>query len=81
MLLLRALDVDAPEAGNNSGAFWRTFVLALAQAFLVQDPIKVLLISFVSPPFWSKCLKPGTKRDQYLRMCMRLTLNSLTPFL
>ena len=56
-------------------------MLALAQAFLVQDPIKVLLISFVSPAFWARCLKPGTKRAEYLRMCLRATLNSITPLL
>jgi hypothetical protein len=79
-LMLRALDIDEP-GGGSLAAFWRTFTLGLVQAFFVQDPIKVLLISFVSPAFWSKCLKPGTKRDQYLRMCLRATINALTPFM
>ena len=38
-IMLRALDVDAPDA--NFGAFFRTWLLGLAQAFLIQDPIKV----------------------------------------
>jgi hypothetical protein len=79
-LMLRALDIDEP-GGGNLGAFWRTFVLALGQAFVVQDPIKVLLISFVSPAFWVRFLKPGTKRAEYLRMCLRAVLNSITPLM
>ena len=42
---------------------------------------QVLLISFISPAFWSKILKPGTKRDQYLRFCMRFFINSLNAIL
>ena len=52
-------------------------MLALAQAFLVQDPIKVLLISFVSPAFWARCLKPGTKRAEALRAAMQFATNAL----
>ena len=66
-LLLRVLVIDAPDGDGIGAAFCRNWFIALAQAFVVQDSIKVLLISFISPAFWSKILKPGTKRDQYLR--------------
>ena len=79
-VMLRALDLDSPGAPNAT-AFWRTFLIGLAQAFFVQDVIKVLLISFISPAFWARILTPGTKRAERLRFCMRLTINSLTPFL
>ena len=66
-ILLRARENAGSLDIASLSAFWRTFFVALAQAWGVQDLIKVLLISFISPAFWSKILKPGTKRDQYLR--------------
>ena len=42
---------------------------------------QVLLIAFISPPFWSKILTPGTKRAERVRFCLRLALNVVKPFL
>jgi hypothetical protein len=80
-IMLRALDIDQP-GGGNLGAFWQTFILGLVQAFFIQDPIKVLLISFVSPAFWpclSKQKKAGTESRHAgrLRMFLRGIVNSL----
>ena len=82
--MLRAFDVDAPDDGGaafNASGFWRTFVLALTQAYLVQDSVKVLLISFVSPPFWSRVLKPGSGRAAKLQWCMRAAISGLQAIL
>jgi hypothetical protein len=78
-IMLRALDVDEQTA--SAGAFWRTYMVALCQSFFIQEPIKVILISFISPPFWAKILKPGTKRAEALRAALRASINVLTPLL
>jgi hypothetical protein len=77
-IMLRAIDIEHGGIDNvDLGGFWRTFILGLVQAYLIQDPIKVLLVSFVSPAFWSGLLKPGTKRAEGLRMCLRGVFNAL----
>ena len=55
--------------------FWRTFMLGVIQAYFLQDVVKILLISFISPAFWSGLLKPGTRRADGLRMCLRGVFN------
>ena len=44
-------------------------------------PVQVIMIAFISPPFWSRLLKPGTKRAERLRFCMRAAINALAPLL
>ena len=56
------------------------FVFGLVQAFFVQDPIKVTLVAFCSPAFWSGLLKPGTKRAEIMRMCLRGVTNVIMAF-
>jgi hypothetical protein len=74
VVMLRAFDIDGE---FNTSGFWRTFVLALLQAYLVQDSIKVLLITFLSPAFWSRILKPGSGRAAKLQWCMRSAISGL----
>ena len=51
-----------------------TYALALTQGLLISDTAKVLLITFISPPFWARILKPGTRRAMLLRLLLRLPL-------
>ena len=80
-ILLRARENAGSLDVASLSAFWRTFFVALCQAFFIQDPIKVLLISFVSPPFWSTCLKPGSQRAIVLRACLRAVSGALMSIL
>ena len=62
--------------------FWRTFMLGIVQAFFVQDTMKVLLIAFISPAFWTEgLLKPGTSRADGVRMCLRGVFSGIIAFL
>ena len=70
-VMLRAYDIDD---GRDLDGFWRTYAIALAQGLLLQDSLKVLFITFVSPPFWARILKPGTKRAEALRCLLRLPI-------
>jgi len=36
-----------------------------------------MILTFISPPFWARILKPGTKRAEALRMMLRLPLGLL----
>ena len=77
-IMLRAIDIEHGGIHKvDLSGFWRTFILGVVQAFFVQDPIKILLVSFVSPAFWSGLLKPGTKRAEGLRMCLRGVFSAL----
>ena len=78
--MLRAREKEGLLLSDHLGAFWRTFGIALAQSFFIQEVIKVLLICFISPPFFSRILRPNTKRAQLVRLCMRAVFNTLRPF-
>jgi hypothetical protein len=56
------------------------YLIALAQAFFIQDGVKVLLITFLSPPFWARIFTPGTKgfkRAEIVRGIIRMPLGWL----
>ena len=78
-IMMRALDAD--DVGLNVGGFWRTFVLALVWSFFVEEMIKVVLITIVSPPFWVKLLKPGTLRADGLLIFLRGMFGTLSSVL
>jgi hypothetical protein len=61
--------------------FWRTLCIGLAQSFCVQEIFKVLLITLVSPAFFSRICRPNTKRAGMVRLCMRSIFNALLPML
>ena len=73
-VLLRAYDVDD---GRNLDAFWKVYALALTQGLLVSDTVKVVLITFISPPFWARILKPGTRRATVTRLLLRMPLSAM----
>ncbi len=43
----------------------------------MQDTAKCLVITFISPPFWARILRPGTKRAELLRWVLRMPLEWL----
>jgi hypothetical protein len=73
-VMLRAYDVDD---GHNLDAFWEIYVLALTQGLLISDTVKVLVITFISPPFWARILKPGTRRATIMRVLIRMPLSAV----
>ena len=76
-----AIMLQAYEAeGTGLSAFPRVYLIALAQAYLIQDPVKVLFITFISPPFWARIFTPGTKgfkRAEVVRGMLRMPLGFL----
>jgi hypothetical protein len=77
VLLLRARQ----SAGVNSDAFYASYSFAVAQAWVIQENIKVILVTIIAPQFWARFLKPGTKRAEALRAVMQFAHNALTPML
>ncbi len=70
------------EDGGAAIAFWRTYSISLAQSFLLQDAVKVLLVCFISPTWFSKLpCAPGSRAIKLMRICMRGVFNSLLPLL
>ena len=71
---------DADEFGD---VVLRAYALAVAQSLLLQDGIKVLLITLVSPQVAPSLLRPelNTKRARALRRLMRLLYAIVDSFL